>query len=89
MMTPEQINIAIAESTGLSGDFFHDLNAIHTAIMSLSDVQKYHYVRWLDEITEPTGEAKFQDWSPVRVVEATIEQKRESFLRTIEKWVGK
>jgi len=68
-------------------DPFNDLNAIHTAIQTLSDVQKYHYLRWLDEVTEPTGEPKFQTWPVLRISNATPAQCCEAFLRTLNLWI--
>jgi hypothetical protein len=38
-MTPESINIAIINRTGILGDFYHDLNACHEAERLIADMR--------------------------------------------------
>lgn len=97
-MTPEQINIAIAESVGwkcpnewwpneqASPDYYNDLNAIHEVMMQLrlkAEVERGFRWATLNELLYEL--CNYSHWDTAH---ATAAQRCESYLRTIGKWEG-
>jgi hypothetical protein len=97
-MKNEQINIAIAEACGWSGQRFdhikqrltwglpdccNDLNAMHEAEKVLTLSQREVYQQWLYRICEREHRMAPIYWLAIT---ATARQRAEAFLRTIGKW---
>jgi len=81
-MEKEAINKAISDATGLHGDFFDNLNAMHEAEKSLSLDERSIYWHWLAHITEK-GRIATAAWLTTT---ATAPQRAEAFLRTKGMW---
>lgn len=88
-MKPEQINVAIAEFCGWSDiyiggmtsgiNYYVDRNAIHDAVLRLSENQKCQYIVWLNAINRDES----YDFN---LAFSTSKQQCEALLRTIGKW---
>lgn len=77
-MNDEQINIAIADASGLPWvDYCNDLNAMHEAEGTLKIMKKIEMERLLER--EIIG-------SDYLIWRATARQRAEAFLRTLGKW---
>lgn len=93
-MTDDQINVAITEATGLwnhpySSDtrvmmgFCRDLNAMHEAESTMTDMQWFYFLGELHSVVRLPNQSETQI---KQVVHSTARQRAEAFLRTLGKW---
>ena len=88
-MTNEQINIAIADASGLPWvDYCNDLNAMNEALELISqqckDSDFWFFLREI--IGFPDAESDWDEYYYFQAINATARQRAEAFLRTLGKW---
>jgi hypothetical protein len=71
---------------GLIPDYLNDLNAMHEAEKTLTDVQSTFYWKTLSELVNNTVGHDFDN--QFECIHATAAQRAEAFLKTINKWEG-
>ncbi len=87
-MTSKQINVAIAEACGWRKDYAKDLNAMHSALLTLTPTQQDAYAGFLGAITG----GRSIDYGACRVEASTkilfaeAREQAQAFLRTLGKW---
>lgn len=64
-------------------DYLNDWNAMRAAVNSLSVKDRMQFLYHLDQATR----GRHSDWLPARIVDSTLHEWAEAFLRTVGKWV--